>query len=375
MENEVKHKLPPIYPHIPKIKTYKSDYYSVNSIFGNDWALFYCLLGGRCTGKSYGVLNWAIQRKLKRKDKCKLFWMRLTDGQADKLAKGGGDNLIDPDLKRKYNLKLISNGRKLYTYDEVTTTNKNGVTRTTKINKKEFIEILACSTFYNEKGVASYDIEFEKNGGEYVFVLDEFVKENDEKSQGDILNQFVNALHNKVRMDHTRVKVILIGNTVSETGAILSAFNYIPTEFGRYKLKRKRCVIDYIMPNEKYLKQQEGAINTYLLKDSSSFTNKRDENMLEPSMLVNRRKRRAPRYVVWFGKSKDTWFTIWNDNIIDRYNNEHAVVIPMQRYLPAVFNPETRDMVFELFDLRCFKFTNLSTYIALQAQLIKIRKK
>ena len=224
--------------------------------------------------------------------------MRLTDGQADKLAKGGGDNLIDPDLKRKYNLKLISNGRKLYTYDEVTTTNKNGVTKTTKINKKEFIEILACSTFYNEKGVASYDIEFEKNGGEYVFVLDEFVKENDEKSQGDILNQFVNALHNKVRMDHTRVKVILIGNTVSETGAILSAFNYIPTEFGRYKLKRKRCVIDYIMPNEKYLKQQEGAIHTYLLKDSSSFTNKRDENMLEPSMLVNRRKRRAPRYVV-----------------------------------------------------------------------------
>lgn len=358
-----------------KQKTYKSDYYSVNSIFGNDWAMFYALLGGRCTGKSYSVLDWTMQRKLKRKDKCKVFWMRLTDAQADKLAKGGGDNLIDPDIKRRYNLKLMSNGRKLYTYDEVTTTNKNGVTKTTKTNKKEFIEILACSTFYNEKGVASYDIEFEKNGGEYIFVLDEFVKENDEKSQGDILNQFVNALHNKVRMDHTRVKVILIGNTVSETGAILSAFNFIPTEFGRYKLKRKRCVIDYIMPNEKYLKQQEGAIHTYLLKDSSSFTNKQDENMLDPEMLVSKRKKRAPKYVVRFGKNKDTWFTLWNDNIIDRYNNENVPSIPMQRYLPAVFNPELRDMVFDLFDLRCFKFTNLSTYIALQTQLVKIRKK
>lgn len=358
-----------------KIKTYKSDYYSVNSIFGNDWAMFYALLGGRCTGKSYSVLDWCIQRKQKKGDKLKLFWMRLTDGQADKLVQGGGDNLIDPDLKRKYGLKLTREGRKLYTYDEETHITKKGSKTTKKINKKEFLEVLACSTFYNEKGVASYDIEFEKNGGEYVFVLDEFVKENDEKSQGDILNQFVNALHNKVRMDHTRVKVILIGNTVSETGAILSAFNFIPTEFGRYKLKRKRCVIDYIKPNEQYLEQQKGAIHTYLLQDSSSFTNKQDDSMLDPNMLVNKRRKISPKSIVWFGKDKNTWFTIWNDNIIERYNNEQRPIIPMQRYLPAVYNPELRDYVFDLFDLRLFKFTNLSTYIALQTQLQKIRKK
>ena len=30
-----------------KIKTYKGEWYTVNSIFGNDWARFFYLLGGR----------------------------------------------------------------------------------------------------------------------------------------------------------------------------------------------------------------------------------------------------------------------------------------------------------------------------------------
>ena len=30
-----------------KIKTYKGEWYAVNSILGNDWARFFYLLGGR----------------------------------------------------------------------------------------------------------------------------------------------------------------------------------------------------------------------------------------------------------------------------------------------------------------------------------------
>ena len=30
-----------------KAKTYKGEWYTVNSIFGNDWAIFFGLLGGR----------------------------------------------------------------------------------------------------------------------------------------------------------------------------------------------------------------------------------------------------------------------------------------------------------------------------------------
>ena len=38
------------------VKTYKGDWYSINSILGNNWARFFYLLGGREAGKSYSVM-------------------------------------------------------------------------------------------------------------------------------------------------------------------------------------------------------------------------------------------------------------------------------------------------------------------------------
>ena len=38
-----------------RIKTYKDEWYTINSILGNDWARFFYLLGGREAGKSYNV--------------------------------------------------------------------------------------------------------------------------------------------------------------------------------------------------------------------------------------------------------------------------------------------------------------------------------
>ena len=52
-----------------KIKTYKGEWYTINSIFGNDWAIFFALLGGREAGKSYSAMQWAVNRKFKLKVK------------------------------------------------------------------------------------------------------------------------------------------------------------------------------------------------------------------------------------------------------------------------------------------------------------------
>ena len=49
-----------------KVKTYKGDWYSINSILGNDWARFFYLLGGREAGKSYSVTDFFC-RQLKNK--------------------------------------------------------------------------------------------------------------------------------------------------------------------------------------------------------------------------------------------------------------------------------------------------------------------
>ena len=88
-----------------KVKTYKGDWYTINSILGNDWARFFYLLGGREAGKSYSVMRWATQRKLRNPDKVKFYWFRLTEASQKKLLGNVANDLIDPDLKRKFDLK------------------------------------------------------------------------------------------------------------------------------------------------------------------------------------------------------------------------------------------------------------------------------
>ena len=99
-----------------KVKTYKGEWYTINSIFGNDWAIFFALLGGREAGKSYSAMQWAVNRKFKLKDQCKFYWFRLTEAACDNLLADGGDKLVDPDLKRKYNINLLRKNTTLYTY-------------------------------------------------------------------------------------------------------------------------------------------------------------------------------------------------------------------------------------------------------------------
>ena len=130
-----------------KIKTYKGEWYTVNSIFGNDWARFFYLLGGREAGKSYSVMRWAVNRKIKKGEHFKFYWMRLTDSSADKLLASNGKDLIDPDLKRKYNVNLIRKGDTLYSYDEVVRINKNGKTQTDNFCRPVFCKFFKESLY------------------------------------------------------------------------------------------------------------------------------------------------------------------------------------------------------------------------------------
>lgn len=346
-----------------KIKTYKDEWYTVNSILGNDWARFYYLLGGREAGKSYSVMKWTTNRKLKNPDNVKFYWFRLTEASQKKLLNNGANDLIDPDLKRKFNLKTCTNGTSVYTYQEEKYIDKNGEEKTKKINKKEFCRVMACSTFYNDKGVGYFDNEYK---GEYICVLDEMNREQSERNTFDIVYAFVNQLENVLRSTKTKVKVIMIGNTLEEASDLLTALNFIPDEFGRYKLKRKKAVVDYIKPNEKYLARRKEATANMMMGQASTFTN---EIEIDRSLLVNKRKRTTPMYIIKFNKFKDTWFTVWNDNIISDYNGEQKTIIPMRRYLDEVYNRENANNIVEQFDARAYKFTTLACFKKFQKQM------
>lgn len=226
----------------------------------------------------HGTVN-----KLRKQDMFKFYWFRLTEAATKNLLADNGDKLIDPDLKAKYNIKTFTKNHTVYTYEERTRTNRNGREVTERVNQREFCEVLACSTFYNTKGVGYFDNTFK---GEYFIVLDEMNREQSEKNSFDIVYNFVNLLENIARSTKVKIKVIMIGNTLEEASDILSAFNFIPDDFGRYKLKSKRCVIDYIRPNEQYLERRKGTIADILMPDASTFTN---EIQIDRSLLVNKR--------------------------------------------------------------------------------------
>lgn len=380
------------------VKTYKGDFYTINSLLGNDWARFFYLLGGREAGKSYAAMRWATNRKLKNPDKVKFYWFRLTETQQKSLLTNGAGDLIDPDLKRKYNLKTTTKGNIVYTYQEETTVNRNGKETTKKVNLQEFCRVMACSTFYNDKGRGYFDNEYD---GEYIIILDEMNREQNEKNSFDIVYAFVNQLENVVRSTPVNVRVILIGNTLEEASDLLSALNFIPDGWGRFKLVKnrqtlykfmneykaaktpyeriqitkkyededfgKRAVVDYIKPNENYKARRKNALANALMGDASTFTN---EIEIDRSLLVNKRKRHTPYQIIKFNKSRDTWFTLWNNNIITDYNNEQVPTkIAMRRYLDEIYNQDAANIVIEMFDARAFKFTTLATFKKFQKQM------
>ena len=89
-----------------KIKTYKGDWYTINSILGNDWARFFYLLGGREAGKSYSVMRWSTTRKLRNPDKVKFYWFRLTEASQKKLLNNNAAAFVDADIARRFDLQL-----------------------------------------------------------------------------------------------------------------------------------------------------------------------------------------------------------------------------------------------------------------------------
>lgn len=345
------------------VKTYKGEYYSVNSLFGNDWARFYYLLGGREAGKSYSVMKWASNRKITHPEEFKFYWFRLTEASQKKLLNGDAKDLIDPDLKRKFNLKTATNGNTVYTYQEETYITKSGKEQKRKVNKKEFCRVMACSTFYNDKGVGYFDNEYK---GEYFCVLDEMNREQDEKNTFDIVYAFCNQLENVLRSTKCKVRVVMIGNTLEEASDLLANLNFIPDSFGRYKLKRKKAVVDYIKPNEAYIERRKEATANMMMGNASTFTN---EIEIDRSLICSKRERHTPLYIIKFRKDKDTWFTVWNNGIISPWNKEQKPVIAMRRYLDETYLQDAVNDIIERFDARAYKFTTLACFKRFQKQM------
>lgn len=341
------------------------EWYTIRHMLGYaNWAMFFILLGGREAGKSYSVTDFFCRQYSTKH--IPFIWLRLTEGQTRKLLANNAEKLVDPDLRRKYNLDLITSGNNVYNVTKRTKL-KDG---TERIAKKElFARVYALSTFYNDKG-SIFDKDFlnDKNM-RYNIAIDEFEREKGEKNTFDILYSLVNQLENLVRSTKDRVRIFFLGNTLEDASDVLCAFNFIPEEFGIFKLKSRRCVIENIEPSEAYMERRKGSIADILLPNASTFTNKikTDDTLVDKSPLLK------PLRVIKFKKDPNHWYTIWNSNIIAKYNGEVKRAIPMRPYLDEVYIVEEVRNIILQFDTRCFHYRNLITFKQFQSEIAELK--
>ena len=326
----------------------EKEWYTIRSLLGNTWAFFYILLGARERGKSYSVMKYCLtQWKLYKKP---FTWMKLNEASTKKMLAANAAQFVDPDLYRNFDLDLTTKGNIVYDHNE------------------RMCTMLALSTAHNDKGVALFDNE---NVMGFNIVLDEFQLEKSQRRTFDISYNLVVQLENLVRSRKEKIRIFFIGNTTEEASDILSMFNFIPQEFGVYKLKSKRAIIDY-MPNSKaYTERRKGSVGDILAGSTSNFTNKIETDISH----IYKGRLYHPQYIIKFSKDVADWFTVWSGNIVAKFNKEQKKKgIAMRRYLDEEFFPEQRDQVFELYDARAYKYKNLLTQKQFSYQLSLIKR-
>lgn len=325
----------------------RKERYTIRSLLGNTWAFFYILLGARERGKSYSVMQYCLtQRKLYHKP---FTWMKLNEASMKKMLANNGAMFVDPDLYRNFDLHLTVKGNVVYDKGEKMAT------------------LLAISTAYNDKGVALFDNE---NDMGFNIVLDEFQLEKNQKRTFDITYNLVVQLENLVRSKKEKIRIFFIGNSTEEASDILSMFNFIPQEFGVFKLKSKKCIIDYMPNSEAYIQRRKGSVGDILAGHTSNFTNKIDVD----TSLIWKKRLLSPQYIIKFSKDSKDWFTVWNGDVVAKRNGEKKNAMPMRRYLDEQFNSQLVLNIFEMFDSRAFKFKNLITQKQFSYQLSLIKK-
>ena len=337
-----------------KLRKY-ARFYNLDSMLGNNWAMYYIIVGGRMTGKSYSVSDFICRQHLKLKENCKNYWMRISETSTKALLSNKCKGLVDPDLQRKYNLDLTHKGMYVYNHG------------------KDFMTVCPLSQFGKLKGVGFFDKDYK---GWYNIVLDEFqLEQGEKKTSFDILYNFLGMIENVARNTKDRIRIFLLGNTLEEASVILKAFDFIPEKFGRFKLRHgKRCVIDNLEPTEEYLKDRYGSAADILGgRGMSNYTNE----LVKDTELITKQRKNKPTQIIRFSKSKDTWYTIWDDNIIKKYNNQPVSkenIIFMKPYIDGFFDKEKRQMILDRFDARNFRFASLIDLAYFQSDLQKIRK-
>ena len=348
-------------------------YFTTRSAMGIQWWDYYWMIGARGRGKSYSAMETVIQfMKAHGQENVKCYYMRISDLSIKAMLADGARKAIDIKLVRDYDLHLSVHGYSLYN------------------DGKPFIDFYPLvSAAKKGKGVAEYDPDFLNNQPEgvrrYVFIIiDEFmIDESQEKrTVGNPYKQFKiyieNFLRDQEHLDYRAVMVLGCANNVSECNEFLAQLaGFIPGEVGRYKLKRKRMLIDLIPNSDAYIEKRKRAITASIMDDNDeNYTNVVKQDMEQ--IVSKKTKLKNVTQVIKFSKNPNDWFTVWDDKVIRRYNNQpykKDQSIPMKRYLDDVFDPIMVQIVFDKHDAKYYLYGDLMTKALFQADMKVLKAK
>lgn len=345
----------------------QSAFLNLRSLFGNTWANYFVVLGSEQSGKSYAVQKYILNCKKRLGDNCKVFWFRMNDTSVKKMLESNASRAIDADLVRKFSLDLKTKGPDIW---------DRSVT-----SKLPIMTVLSLSTVASSKGVSYYDKDFK---GKYVIVCDEFERDTyagERKTFTSISYNLRRAIENVARATGSAeaqsqdIRVILLGNTLSEASEVLLDFGFIPEpgQFGRYKIRSKRLVIDYVRPSDAYVRMRQGAA-VELLTPTNMSSSRNAVDFSDQKLLCHKNGLR-PTCVIKFTDKPQTWYTLWDNGVIKPYNGETiSNVVAMRRYIQnTVYDPQRVKQVQSLYDIQGYLFWNYYTYSAFKQEMIKLK--
>lgn len=328
----------------------KKAFYTCRSLFGYNDVFFYLIVGGRDTGKSYAVMDRFL-RDFKTKG-IPFYWLRLTDKIASFMLQNNAAKMIDADLVRKYDLELTVKGCEVFDH---------GV---------KMAEVMGISNFYNMKGTATFDCEWKKG---YNICLDECQREVGEAVRFDLSYALVNALENYVRDTKEKLRIVFICNYTETVSDIMNLFNFIPEKWGRYHLAKKKAVVDFLPPTERYKERRDGSVADILMPNASTFSNQK----VYDKTLVYKGRLRKPLYRLDF---EDEQYVVWQgvsgENVIRMLKQGEKVtkIIAMTPYQSAkLYDAKVVKNIYAIFDACGYRYVDLITQQRFTMALAKLK--
>lgn len=330
------------------------EWYTIRSLLGNTWANYFVLIGARERGKSFSVQEYCLTQFFNPKSKLyrvPFYWMRLNEAATKNMLMNNGAKMFEPLLVRRFGLEKIKCKGDSVFLDDGTL----------------LCRVYGLSTAYNNKGAALFDKKSFKGVN---IIIDEFALEKGQRRTFDVVYNMKMQIENICRSERENVRVFMIMNNTEECPAALAMFNFNPLEFGVYKLKRKHCIIDYIPNNKKYEERRKKALANELDNGTGNFTNK----IAKDIALIYKGRLNRPSRILKFSKDPSDWYTIWDGNVICKYNGEKKNGIAMKRYIDDVYYPDFVNQIIEQNDVRLFKFRDLMIQTRFRQDLELIKK-